>query len=345
VKPKLDQFLLANYSDFDDYKKYLIGYSETEDNIYGENYQDRFQNFAFSYKIKIVSIEPVELCLTERLKDGKWQTPSFPFLLANMGGKETREELKNFIFYNNTKLIITSIHKQLLDKIDELMRYFLVSTNFGNRQSKGFGCFYLEDAGNDDFYKDLCELNDGNVYQKTATTLPKTNNINYFENLFKTVAKDYQLLKSGIRDRESCLKQYFDEQGILWEKLAIRLHLNSEVINDEYGFIRIILGLADHHEYPLEKFIVTIEDANKEIIRFKSPLTIKFFNSNVYMIPEVIPDDIFDRTFLFSFVSDEEEFLDPLELTTPSKPSDDFFIKFLDQYLPILNYKKINPKS
>jgi len=45
------------------------------------------------------------------------------------------------VFYQNTKLIIFSFYKEVIETLKGKLSEFFFLTNFGSRQSKGYGCF------------------------------------------------------------------------------------------------------------------------------------------------------------------------------------------------------------
>lgn len=62
-------------------------------------------------------------------------------------GKDKKENVKKnkFVFCHSLNLEIISFNKNLLVKIVENLPLFLMENNFGQRQSKGFGSFFIND--------------------------------------------------------------------------------------------------------------------------------------------------------------------------------------------------------
>jgi hypothetical protein len=141
------------------------------------------------------------------------------------------------------------------------------------------------------------------------------------------------------------------------------------VDRDKFRFVRALLGLADRNEYLIsdpsnpaqalrnEKVVLKIKDKNEEIDRFRSPILFKIYtenkNSNGYkysiiILPENIPDVIYDRWFRFSLCKltqsgptrCEEELDNCLfELKTPAQ-TEFVLTDFLDTYLPPKSWSK-----
>lgn len=130
-------------------------------------------------------------------------------------------------------------------------------------------------------------------------------------------------------------------------------------IAPNYKYIRALLGLAEHNEYQTEKFNksnlarirIKIKDENDKnidnpdackdkviISRFQSPIRFKVFNNYLYLLPESLPESIFNHGFSFYL---EKEFKggrkveEKRPLFTISTPSKDEFdlVDFLDSHL------------
>lgn len=135
VKPKLDKYLLG-----------MLGEAIQEDWLRTTKQGD----ISFDYEMRIVLAEGTKLI------NGIIQTDyeagekgSNNLVLANMG-KEKPEDKKYFILYQNTiekspshHLQVFSYYPEILAAIENHMAGFLLTHNFGNRQTKGFGSYYL----------------------------------------------------------------------------------------------------------------------------------------------------------------------------------------------------------
>lgn len=341
LKPKLDRFLRNNLLDFADYKSYLLSYNAEDDKKYGKDYEANLKNYAFNYKVKIIPKGLAnKILLPVNYKKDKYLTKAFPFMLSNMGGKEDESELHNFSFYEEIILEFSSRFEALLKEIQYFLPYFLASFNFGNRQNKGFGCFFLKDSSRKDFEDIVKESNPGNPIFRKKISFPVSVSLEYYENLFKTFERDYKKLKSGIADDESRLKLFFESNDIFWEKSAIKEHIRSQKFDpSNYKYIRIFLGLAEHFEYIKQELKIKIknvpENEESEIERFRSPITFKVFENFVYLIPEQIGknEDIFDKKFSFTFESQKDPRINNTEFVLRSPSREDFPDVFPEQFL------------
>ena len=199
--------------------------------------------------------------------------------------------------------------KNLFKQIKACLPICLAHENFGTRQNKGFGSFYIENDSNYNFdsIENVLKNSDRPVY--------------YFDFIgddpFKYISGLYNVMKPGINFRrdyqKSLLWKYFVEeikyceakkikQPIVWEKRFMKMKLsNQEDYGHEQFFIRVLLGLAGNYlfankkgcrmdsayhnkESTIDLWRNTFKVSNKEIERFKSPITFKPYKNKIYII-------------------------------------------------------------
>lgn len=307
VKPRLDKFLIARlrkrHSDW--LSKWKKG--ETE---------------ALNYKLRIQTDEADKLRVkipSSRNRDGKFEA-QFPMVLANMDGKEREEDLKNFSCYKKVTLIFIAEDQALLDQIDAHIDSFLAVTNFGNRQSKGFGSFFRDGKRKSDFEKALSTFFYG-VYCKTFSF--DLRDYESVKKAFRSLDLAYKRIKSGVGREDSLLHIYGKEHGIEWEKEAIRNKLAGRNVPHNAGYLRAILGTTNSVALPRIHKIITIQSElnsnGEEIVqRFRSPITFKFFDGTVYAIPEEGVEDIMGKKFTFTLKKENSKTeLGRMDLTVP----------------------------
>lgn len=328
VKPKLDKYLVETLTPKNiNYSKWLIG--DTEIN-------------AFAYKMTITATNPenVKLAIDKKYNSTKdidlYHTKPFPLLIANMGGKETQEELKNFVRHQIITVDFFSLHTDLLIKIREVFAKFLFNNNFGNRQSKGFGSFYLH--RDDDNYIDpnkfLAEVDQKKiVYFELSST--DTN-----KDIFEKTDIVHRLLKSGYNFpdyspiiengrrtnrldynkgkgkwatyQKSFLISYFlkkydtgSEKREIKEKLFFPNIKKDSALKPENKYVRAILGVAELFEYRGQdtnkvRRNGTVTVKGEGVDRFKSPITFKIIEDRVYILIQEDWKIIKDKKFIFS---------------------------------------------
>lgn len=309
LKPKLDKFILIKIG------KEKLGANKTSDVYYDEGIKiakhkkwliGNGDNPALDYKVRIDArgLQNVKMYEKRNDKNGKWET-LFPTFFANMG-KLSQEELVNFTSFSDIELNITSFVPTILDKIKDLFGEFLFITNFGTRQSKGFGSFCLAGLTLEETYR-ISE------YLSINKSLIKSH-----EDIFNIINYYYQRLKSGINYsnhyKHSFLKLYLSDQNITWEKKWLKeKFIGLEKDHEEKYFGRAMLGLVGNYSfinpkvkregevYPDHK--VDIEVKSEIIDRFKSPITFKpieFKNEwRIYIIPEEVPEEMTSKEFEF----------------------------------------------
>lgn len=156
VKPKLDKFILTELGNGD----YKAGYEIAKSRHWLVGKGD---HPALNYKMRIVSLGaiPFQMNVIEKRKNGVqqsnifgeqlWTTPNYPdsensLIMGNMGGR-AKEDVLNFVMFENISLYIStnivSVYNYLINEDSKLLYDFFVEKSFGNRTSKGFGCFFV----------------------------------------------------------------------------------------------------------------------------------------------------------------------------------------------------------
>lgn len=321
VKPKLDKFLKKKFPP-DVWDRYKI--KDTEALNYKLSISADEQDLDENVFMKISS---------DRNDQGKFETTSFPFVLINMGGKESKEELVNFSFYSKVTLTFLSKKEGLLKMIQPHLDAFFALHNFGNRQDKGFGSFYRLDADSSQFEKAIKEsYKGGPIYKKEVS------NASSFYDLFNSLEKDYKKLKSG---KQGSLKEYAQKKGIEWEKTAIKNKQIGSNIPQNACYLRAVLGVTNAMPYPRKEQIVKID--SDEVKRFASPILFKIFNNAVYAFSQSeIPLPIERKKFTFS-ITDEDTGVPLKEAFNLSVPSFDLK-NFMSYGFPKLGWKELKRK-
>jgi hypothetical protein len=276
VKPKLDRFLLlkigaGNYENgiqIAKSKGWLIG---------------KGMHPALDYKLKIESEDEILNIKIEK---------NYPNYLGNMG---ISEDNKGFIISNNITATFILLYDELKTVITDQFSIFLTATNFGNRKSKGFGCFSLKDLTEKNFEKQMLE-----TFRTVYKTFWKNTNVKLIDDhkyLFRKIQDEYKLLKAGDsrNKKESKLRKYVNRLStpIEWEKPFIQTdiasitksRMNIKWENTNFHYVRALLGLADHFEFIQQKITVHFSPLDDQLQRFSSPLLFKVFDKSLYIIP------------------------------------------------------------
>jgi len=273
LKPKLDKFLITHVfnDDFQEYGKFLV------EEIHK----------ALDYKIKIHS---------PRVRVDEIKHSLF---FGNIG-KEEKDRVKYVSVPSNEdiKLEILCFREGLIENIKSCLPKFFAAANFGTRQDKGFGSYYISER-------------DESLYREITTVLPGGTwfiEIHSIEDsiVFSTIAYYYKRLKSGINPnynaeckpgyQKAYLYKYLEaNHDYTWEKRWLKeTFFGLTPDNRNKKFARALLGLPGSYSFlatdepcnpDKDKVRIThkaeIEvcdndtDKEKKIGRIQSPLTFK----------------------------------------------------------------------
>ena len=290
VKPKLDKFILTRLGN----GEYLAGINIAKDNgwLIG-----RGEHPALNYKLRIEAqdrFNEVKLSVNTNNK-GKYYTfflnvqgkeEGFPFLLANMGGKDTEKELMNLSQFHRLSLTFLTTNANLVNEINNNVESFFALNNFGQRETKGFGSFSVIEKCLNDQNRVIVNWKERfNSYYENGTPVfkfPLNVKDNEFEKqlmLFSVIDFYWKCLKSGvnytkrivprngegdvvIRNKERYIKaflwSYLNSKGYTWEKRKIKnvFHLETSYPERSFSdnpncaiFARGMMGCPDKYEY------------------------------------------------------------------------------------------------
>ena len=318
LKPKLDRFLLEHVEGLP-FRENANGHKSLE------------------YKISIIA-NPADI-KTERIekvnnRNGK--DINDPLFFGNlkprsMSIEEFEERRKKFRIHNkNFKIIFFSFDSVLLEAIENNFEGFLANTNFGTRQSKGFGSFYLVDKEN------------GRMKQFDSSLIPhKVYSFSSKKNTYRDDIKlFYSFLRQGINYPKGigicpetrfytkpAIFSYAKSKGWTWEKKVIKQHyfpskLEKDMVcrgdvdilthsSEEKYLLRDIFGLSSSQEWMSYGKTITKEGIsterinNKNVVkvqRFKSPITFKPImndeqNMTIYFWANDTVDNILNEPF------------------------------------------------
>jgi len=339
---------------------------QIEDNTKGvtlraTEFKPRFDRFLLSKESQLLSekLSRDNLSLPYRLviraeDKGKIDYPK-PYLK-----KETKKgyqapyfgELKS-IEYKSIKIVFYSFNKRVLEAIDNYLNDFLILNNFGNRQSKGFGSYTLEDTTQKEFEDTL---------KKYISVVYKFNSsFRDSKDALKKIDYFYKLLKSGINHnnrnyKKSLLFQYMcnNKDGYGWEKRFLKrefkIKYGSHKAIDcqkpkEYRYIRALLGLAPIYTFKDIKIkIEHIAQNDDKIERFRSPITFKIFDKYIYLLIDDSYKEILDKEFKFKIVNDKKDKKE-VELYTPNSFNLEDFLDFVKNRESSIKLVKLKGKG
>ena len=339
LKPKLDRFLLENVEG--------IPFKE---NANGSKSLD--------YKVKIIAESSSE----EDIKNKTY--------FGNMGKNNSDVEFMKSIFSTNVQIIFHSFNTLILENIKNYFSSFLVINNFGTRQSKGFGGFYL-DKSDENYLKPLDALK--NIDAKYIYAIYRDDSIKIFEH----VEVIYPLMKTGINypdykkidhpkgytDKHGKIKQIPDpsqgrgERASYYKSYLFQYMLRqSPSIGNEKKFIkenffrpdirvssdnrdkryvRAMLGISDAVEFKDHERKGKIEFISS-INRFKSPLTFKIIDNALYIIAHDIPKELYNLNFEFTHTFKKADGTETVSIEIQTPETFDL-VNFLDAFADYFN--------
>lgn len=310
-KPRFDKYLTQTIErgNYNYWKEYLVGSvdgayidetagTSTQKNLNARNAKlmNKFEKEGFcalDYKLKIVT-----------LGSTSQEMESLPMYFANQGNVEYKYDVYS---QKDIILVFSSFHDELLKLIEGHINDFLARTNFGSRQTKGYGSFYRKGE----------EPEKANYHFIVKTSDLTT--------LFKSISDFYAVIRSGINDGlyiKSALFKYLKEHNRQWDKRSIKgffyqkseikaeqtdhPEADSQLVEVNFGsriMYKELLGLSTS-ELWLKKG-ATLTRENNEIQRFKSPILFKpihveegdksYYKVFIYLTP--IPQGIRGKAF------------------------------------------------
>ena len=358
VKPKLDKYILSKLSSEEKSQGKREGWIKAKNGKEWLDYKMRIQN----------NCKPITSSMEN--EKGRSLYPSF-FGNQNAGpGK-----IKEIVFVGHFKqdetdvtiLILTS-YEVLKNKIDCYKDYFFLTNNFGTRQTKGFGSYFLADNA-------IVDIHDERIkqYYRFKISIPDQDQgwERVFQKLDEHLSFFYKTLRSGINIEPFYFKSlmffYAIKKEKYYDKRRIREHFSlftderakySTTIKmkdkgekyemaytynaDDARLYRDMLGLSSSQSW--QKYRATISKENDDIARFKSPILLKPFisaknekkdgdktESFIDFIVLVIPSEIPNDYYEQGFIIKKDgNNRTAFELKTPEKGnfSIDEFLKF-----------------
>lgn len=349
LKPKLDKVIWNSLKEAhgEEYENWVRDH-RPEWLVGGGHAQQQYR--AFDYKLSVNAQVKESYLLASYIGKGLQKEydrkgikylSGVPYFADNEPIKKKKlDSAKRGIMFDTIELEIICLYDDLFELINDAFIELFCFQNFGIRQSKGFGCFFPAWMNMEEFEDRLLKhplYKNTLVYRYEGRYSPK------LLDLFKKIDLEYKILKSGLARDRSQMMEYFDQRGIHWEKPILKKELvknrnepsKKDYTESAYQYVRALLGVAELYEFPKDgreklkiKCLDEEEGTSTPIVeRFRSPITFKVFENNIYMLPEEIPDEIFDRRFAF-----ENRSKHVIDLKTPSKEQFNL-IEFLENHV------------
>ncbi|CAA6815691.1 MAG: Unknown protein [uncultured Sulfurovum sp.] len=335
LKPKFDRFLIKHVfnNEFEQYKKYLIGYKEpSKPNEKAMTEKDFEGKKALDYKVRIVK---------KKVSDDKVDLNGLPderLFMGNMGGGTIQQ-----IFHRNFEHIVTvnTFNKDLKVILESNFSDFIFQTNFGGGTSKGFGSFSNKEEVITNYPENCYSFKVGSKQLEAVY-----NSIYYFYKMLKSGINEYDKHNSPVFYGKSFLWLYVNntQDNMTWEKKKIKefffkdelknqqeKYPNSDILaSTKKPFLyRDLLGLSLESDW-MSYDNTTISKKSKNIARFPSPIIFKPVLEDdeyiVYFWGVEISKDILNKTFTISNGSSDD-----FDISTPETFDISKYLEFVSK--------------
>lgn len=292
-KPKLDKFLIKNFNEKKiEYNDFILRQATEKD-----------LRCALDYKVKIYVDKDCRGTVIDK----------FPNFFADTGA-DNRGKYK-YINCDEVHLEIFSLNQSLIDYISKLMPNFLQNENFGMRQSKGFGSFYINEEkryyvnGKAERYSDdeLKFNEDWYLFEVFALDDKKIfENIELFYKTLRSGINLYNTSEENVFYFKSLVARYIQDkfENIEWDKAAIKNNFNNGVKNSnkEERIVKDVFGLSTQENWKSQGYTITKKcKTDDKLERLKSPLLFKPIktkdSTKIYFKFHEIDPYFFDKEF------------------------------------------------
>ncbi len=247
LKPKLDKFLIENsfggILNFEAYKKYLLGDTksiqkgltdidnnqEIQDKAKAKTEYLKKQKLAFDYKVRLNG----NIINSKLIPEGRQN--QYGFFFGTIGDEYKKNPKGLSLTENEIDLTITSFKDGLLEIIEANIATLFEQTNFGTRQSKGFGSFTITKQIKDQKAIDISFSNSG---FKTFFTI-ELNNRDWFTEYKKaseTMNLLYKCMRSGLnlKNSDRTTKFYFKSLMFLYAKEKYNSQWEKKTVKENF---------------------------------------------------------------------------------------------------------------
>jgi len=329
VKPKLDRFIIEK----------LEKSGVNVESRWFNNVQKRSLNYAMHITSDNIEVESFPKI--------------YPCFFGNLGeeGNENSSN-KKLLFLKRITINITTKIFSLHNAIQKYLPQLFIIANFGTRGSKGFGSL-TEVNTRLNFFEETLKKEYSDVYRINWRTSSNIDIRQEHRFLFKKIEDEYKVLKSGTQKSTSKLKTYFNNRhDIEWEKPKLQSIIESitstrlkvDRINNNYQYVRALLGLAENFEFPKQEIKISVKDGDVKngIERLSSPILFKVFENFIYLMPNHHVDLNLISGHSFNFSFKKEKTNEVLNTQSLKVPDINFQVaEFLKESLSYSNWTKL----
>jgi len=293
------------------------------------------------------------------LTEVRRQSPNNLFYFANINNPKPKQAL----FSQDVKVIInTYFDKDLRKEIEAKLPIALAFENFGTRNNKGAGSYFIDGMTLDDFNNFIKNNKPKNVSDIYYWDIK---NFSSIDDVFFQIKQFYSLLKSNININskyvptgkkdsfatyyKSLLLLYFLKDNISWEKRAVKQHYKvwtgkEQLENNakDHKFIRALLGTSNIQAW--DYYSKTLQVVFPDLIkRIPSSLMIKVFtyngnNARVYYWFNENYNRVLGKEFTFKFQS----ITNSIPIKVPGNFNSDTFLSWVYKQIKAVTVNNSN---
>ena len=296
VKPRLDDFIIRNeFKNNYDSCQHLFPKMITKE-VFDTGVRP------LDYKMKIICREP---------NSSVFDIPEkFPCYFGGMGEEV---QSKRFVYHNGIiEIQIVSMNEEVINILKKMIGRFFMWSNFGTRQSKGFGSFYLHK--DDPLYLKV-DLS----YSFFVAGIETSNQVDKYKKTFNYIDLFYRSLRSGINKVnrnggtdfyfKSMMFMYANKKGWQWDKRTIKEEVfkiaKIDSVKKEKYLMKDLMGISSQEMWrtPYSRIDKDhkSEDPQSKIDRMKSPIHFKPIydgkNWRVFFDADIVNEQFFDQIF------------------------------------------------
>ena len=308
VKPKLDHFIVQMLmrETGDSFEKVK------QNKEYKDWFLDAGKHDALDYKMQITVANPPEIV------ELGLKTP-YSMYYGNMG--ENTE--KKYGVISNPLVTIVCFKESLRKKLAENIEQFFLITNFGTMQNKGFGSFAPKGWAKGELLSEKEQNTIAKYYKEIGAAgcfcMPFKSGSTMSE-MSEAIKSYYGIMKSGQNFRgyaRSYIYEYMHEKFQMGnEKAWMKQNGIAPIVcregnekrhmwtgSHKHYYVRALLGIGEKIEFATDlgmKNKKEIKISSDDFDRMSSPIYFKPIKNVVFIIGFPVPDEIYDKTFLFA---------------------------------------------
>lgn len=297
VKPRLDRFIITKLGDGD--------YEKGKEKVNKEWLVGKGDHYALDYKLKFEpgsekGYEDFATYEMNPVNERSGKRTNYPLFFGNMN-VDDENEIKKLADAFYVYMIIFSLKDDVIGLFKkEWVCEFFLTTNFGTRQSKGFGSFYVDEQ--DDYY-----IVPNSKYKFNVKA---SNDEKGFRKLFDRIDLFYKTLRGGINLKDRNRETIFYFKSLAYEYVNKKLNANwdKKRVKEEFYYsksdnkrsfdIRDMLGFSTNEQWlsyrdNIEKTaVLNANGDNFDIERMQSPILFKpIYNEDGYFTVYIIFQD------------------------------------------------------